>query len=333
MKLLETIPGDDNFRIYSDVLRNLDYSPLQLKTKSTAIENEFLHTGLVALDDFGNPVGRLAIYNNTHLKYNNLKTFTVGGYECINDLKVSKLLFDKAIEISKLNNVEYLIGPMNGSSWYDYRYSDNYDELFFSEVFHKDYYINHFILNEFNVIGRYYSSIDENLEIKHNTIEREKELTAEGITFRNIDFKNYEKELELIYDLCEVAFINNFLFTPISKPAFLEKYKSLIHFLKEELIILAFDKSGNLIGFILSFDDIYSNTNKRLIVKTLARHPDRKWMGLGNILSDKIQKFAIEKQYHSIIHSFMYNEGNSVNLSKKYSTKLFKNYNLYGKEI
>lgn len=333
MRIIEINPKDNDFHLFSEVMLQLDYLPAQLKTKSFDLQNEFLHNLLVVLDDYDKPVGRLAIYNNPQLQYKNLHSYAIGGYECINDLNVSKLLFDKTFEMAKADNVQYLLGPMNGSTWFDYRYADHHDELFFSEVYHKDYYKNHFIQNGFDVIGSYYSSIDEILEVKNNTLGRELELTSDGLIFRNIDLNNYETELENIYNLCELAFKENFLFTSLSKRVFMDKYKSLIHFLNEELIIMAFDGSGNLVGFIFTFDDIYSTNKKKLVVKTLARHPDRKWMGLGNILSDKIQNLAVAKNYGSLIHSFMHNDGHSINLSKKYSSKPFKNYYLYGKKI
>jgi hypothetical protein len=42
---------------------------------------------------------------------------------------------------------------------------------------------------------------------------------------------------------------------------------------------------------------------------------------------------ALQKQYKSIIHSFMYEEGTSSNMSKNFSGSVFKNYVLYGKEL
>lgn len=236
---------------------------------------------------------------------------------------------------AKKQGAQILIEPMNGSTWDSYRFSVHHDHPnFFLEPYHHLYYNDHFSNNGFDIIARYFSSIETNLNFDNPAIaEREIELKKAGVTFRNINLQKYEEELENIFHFNAIAFRSNFLYTPITKNEFIKKYAKTQGLIDPEFVILAEDAERNLIGYFFCIIDFYNKKEKSLIVKTAARHPDKNWSGTGHIIGRMICHRALQKQYQSIIHSFMYEEGTSSNMSKNFLGSIFKNYVLYGKEL
>jgi hypothetical protein len=96
---------------------------------------------------------------------------------------------------------------------------------------------------------------------------------------------------------------------------------------------LAEDSEGNLLGYFFCIQDFYNQKEKSLILKTIARHPDKKWAGLGHVIGNQIYRKAVEQGFQTVIHAFMFDEGYSTTISKNFSGERFKNYHLYGKQI
>ena len=224
---------------------------------------------------------------------------------------------------------------MNGSTWDDYRFSlNNEHPNFFLEPWHHIYYNEQFKEAGFAEISRYISLLDEEMNFEDKLAEkREKEMQAEGIIFRPADMNNFEGELVAIHDFCLEAFKDNFLFTPITQESFLSKYLKIEKIINPEYFIIAEDKNKNILGFIFAIDDLFNTDKKTLIIKTVARHPSRKYYGMGNILGKKIYDIAKKNKYDSVLHAFMIDDGLSKNISRKFSGKAYKQYALYGMAI
>lgn len=305
---------------------------LRLKQKD-GINKEYVYKTLVALHN-NTPSARLVIYNNPHLKYDGAKAVCIGNFESVDNIIVSNALFSKAFEIIKTElNIPLIIGPMNGSTWDNYRFSVHHHfPNFFLEPHHHLYYNNLFEEAGFTTLANYISSVDTSLYLDSNRITPLKEkFQAMDVIIRSIDVNNFETELEKVYHLSIEAFKNNFLYTPISLASFMEKYTAIKPLMKPELILMAEDKNKNLIGFMFSVNDLYNTSEKSLIVKTIARKNEKKYSGLGALLAYEIIKTAKENKYSSVIHAFMFEEATSLGLSEKFTGKVFKNYKMYRK--
>ena len=88
-----------------------------------------------------------------------------------------------------------------------------------------------------------------------------------------------------------------------------------------------------MIGYFFGFHDFYSKTQKRLILKTMARKNEDKYKGLGSILSKKIMEVAKKNNYQCILHAFLEEKNQSRKISEKFSGEKFRIYKLYYKEI
>ncbi len=333
-EIAELKPDDPAFDLFLNFPKEIyPADSLRFRIPET-INYEYLETCFVLLIS-GKVQARAALYHNVHLNYQHKKAYCIGNYEAVNDKDTAAAMLQHICTEAKKRGSQFLIGPMNGSTWDPHRFSvhHNYPN-FFLEPYHHLYYNEHFLDSGFDIIARYFSSIETDLQINNPAVaERENELKRAGITFRNINLQEYEKELEKIFYFNAVAFKSNFLYTPINKDVFIKKYAETKGLIDPEFVILAEDAEGNLIGYFFCINDFFNKKEKSLIVKTVARHPDRKWTGTGHVMANMICARALQKQYQSIIHSFMYEEGTSVTMSKKFSPAIYKNYVLFGKDL
>lgn len=333
-EIIALMPGEDRFHLFEHLPRSLYPEKSFPLYSSQPVNKEFISACYI-LTDNGNVKARCALYSNPFLYFKSKKTACIGNYECVNDDSVSKKLLARVTNDARNLGNTFLVGPMNGSTWDNYRFSVNHDHpLFFTEHYHHLYYNQQFINNEFEVIATYFSSIDKEVKSDNPTLlELEENFKLSGVSFRNIDMDHYEDELEKIYELNIIAFRNNFLYTPISKQAFIKKYYETKKYIDPEIVMLAEDEEKNLIGYFFCLNDIYNNLEKSIIVKTVARHPDKKWSRIGHVMGNIMYRTIMKKEYKSIIHSFMYREGTSTGISKNFYGQDFKEYLLYGKKL
>jgi hypothetical protein len=328
------------------ISQNIDFGQLAAFAKSLypadsirqqqqeSFNHVYLHAILIA-EENGAIQARLAIYHNPHLMYEGKKVIAIGNYEAIDNQVIAKEILAKAEEIAHSLGGEILLGPMNGSTWDSYRFSADHDTPnFFLEPFHHLYYNKHFTENGFSRFATYFSSKDTTLAFDNpQVLERKLELEAQGMTIRTVDLANFKAELELLYDFNGFAFQKNFLYTPIDKESFVAKYMPIQKLVQPDFVLLAEDKNKELLSYFFCVPDFYNINEKSLIIKTIARHPDKKWYGLGHVLGNEIYRNAAAKGYQSIIHAFMYDAGFSTTITQNFSGERYKDYYLYIKEL
>ena len=331
IKIIQTMPGDDSFVHFKTVpsqiynRKELDFFQLH------QLEKEFLKVCLVVLDN-ETPKARVGIYFNPYLKSDGKVVAALGAYECVDKEKYWKLILKESIQVCKENGASLIIGPMSGSTWNDYRFMDNVnaqEDVFFGEAYNSLAYPSHFRALGFKRAASFYSFIDKNPEFRGIAVEESKlSFENKGIKFRPIDIKVYRSELKKIHKFCNEAFSDNFLFSPITQEQFLDKYIPLQKILDPRFVFLA-EHNNELIGVVLCFHDYYSETKKRLVIKTLARKKEKQYSGIGKMLSHMAVKNAREHGYEYIIHALMHGDNFSLHLSKNSMGKEFKNYSLF----
>ena len=321
-KHIETFPGEKNF----DVFLSLNEIT---GGKSTPVMPH-LKTCFILLKD-NKPVGRCALYDNPGIRYEHQRTAILGSFECISDLEVAGHLINSALEWCKAHSFEYLIGPMEGSTWENHRFFDSFDQpAFLSETSHPNYYLDFFRANGFGQLAAYMSMLEEPIQVDHSVLRNVgNKISQHGINIRNIDTDKLDEELIKIARFSNKSFENNFLFTPIDPTYFVEKYQSLKSLIKPEFAFIA-EKKGQMVGLIFGFPD---KERDAFVLKTLAKNNVEETKGLGILLTNLLAKAALQNGFTRFIHAFMIQDNNSLQMSKVRQSTVYRNYSLYGRSV
>ena len=256
----------------------------------------------------------------------------IGFFEAENNIDAVKFLFDEIKKYALNKGYNYIIGPINGSTWKKYRVtlpSDN--PPFLLDNYNKPYYAELFEQCGFETISNYTSSVCKNLDRDYSRLDKfEKIFEQKGVKIRKFDPNNFEADIRKIYEVSIKSFVNNFLYSPIEFDEFYKMYEPVKMFLNPEWVLLAENENNDPIAFIFGFDNLYDRTQKSLIIKTLAQIPDYKYKGIGSYLTEFMHKKAYQAGYNKIIHALMHESNVSSNILKG---EIYHKYKLYGVKL
>lgn len=304
-------------------------SELNLKLDS-AFQGTYLHTNIGILKN--DTIAAFAsIFVNTGIDFNPIAT--IGNFESINDFEVSKLLFQTIESYVEKLNINFIIGPMNGSTWEKYRLTRSSSHpLFFSEEPFPSYYANHFEQNGYRINHTYISNkqtIFQPSEEQKVWLERYK--FENKLIFNYLDKESYISQLPRIHEFCNLCFKENNLFSPISKIDFVKKYTQLEALIHPISVLLVENAERTILGLLLTIPNYYSRNE--LIVKTMAVHPEFRSRGLANAFGIELMNTASNHQFETIIHAFMHDDNHSKKVSEKYHGEIIREYILYTKDL
>lgn len=258
----------------------------------------------------------------------------IGHYDAINEESAIALLNHAFAQLRKYN-CEVAVGPIDGNTWRRYRfiYERGEEPVFFLEPNNPEHYPRHFLLAGFQPLANYFSALNKNLALrdpKADTIENK--FKEEGISLRPFSVQNSKADLGAIFQLSLQSFKSNYLYSPITEDEFMEKYQALLPMIKANFLLMAED-NDTLVGYVLALPN-YNEGHKpeTIILKTVARHSERKYAGLGRYLVDKVQKEAFENGYSRVIHALMIDQNVSGKISSCYALPIRK-YTLYSRQL
>lgn len=276
------------------------------------------------------PAARLCLYLNPAIGGGT--TLLFGNLECINDTAVFERLMQEVTHYAKANFYTSITGPINGSTWDEYRLPiTRFGTQFITDLPQPDYYRNLLLQSGFAISQQYFTYTSP-IQPKTTNAAFIQRIQKDGITVRTIDLNHYEVELEKLYSLCNIAFANNVFYSPVSKADFLKKYSQVKSLLRADFVWIAEDKQGVIQTFIFCLPDPYQND--RLVMKTIARNiRNRQSAGLVSYLADIIYNHAHAAGFRHILHAFMHGSNRSKVLSEKYNGQVFKEYALFTKNL
>lgn len=318
------------------------YSEKELKFKREEhFSKEFLK-GVYFVKNEEEIKGYFALYQNPNLKYKGKTTLCIGNYECVDDVEISFQIVDFCRQKAKQLEAEFLIAPMNGSTWNEYRFLDfdtnesleqSLEKAFFLEPIHQKYYANQFLEANFEPISSYFSFLDTEMNYGNTeTLKQKKRLENENVIIRNIDIENFETELERLFPFVSELFKDNFLYTSISLESFKDKYLPIKPLIHPNYVLMA-EHKNEVVGFIFCYPNIYSTNQKQLVCKTIGRHHNDFYKGLGHVMTHKVARQAKKDGFSAFIHAFMIKDSLSSELSSYFAKHKHRTYTLYGMEI
>lgn len=225
--------------------------------------NLFLKNNPVALHvcyEGKTPVGRIsAIINEDHLRCHSDKTAFFGSFECVPDGRVAGMLLERAESWVKERGAEALRGPttfsLNNISGL---LVEGFEESpFVMMPYNFSYYENLLLESGFSPSMNFfaYEVTDDSIRFSSIMGRLEKRLNELGIRIRTLDTDNLEREAEIIEELFNNAWRENWGFTPVTKEEAWEDMIRVKPFLKPDLVFIA-EYLGQPVAFSLSLPDI-----------------------------------------------------------------------------
>lgn len=269
--------------------------------------------------------GSVSLYDNPFIKHNGQDVLLFGNVAATHEEELA-MLMRKAEEVAQQQGKQYIIGPVNGSTWNDYRLPLNEAKVLFSgELTQPLFYATLLQENGYEILHRYFSAVSSITEKEYAGIQQ-----PEGIIIRGINTDDLTTDLQKLYPLCAAAFSENVLFSPIDEATFVEKYLQYAALLNSDFVLVA-EQNNNIIAFVFAYPDMMDS--KRMVMKTIARHPLHRVPGLIDNMIKIVLKNAAEKGYTEIVHAFMHEANRSVMISERYNGSIIREYGLFIKSI
>jgi GNAT superfamily N-acetyltransferase len=349
--------GDKNWvePLRFDVKNNLD-------TKKNPFYKHSKLSLWLALSD-KKVIGRVAgIINDNHNSFHNEKTGFFGFFECIDDKRVASALFSAVEEFCRNEGMNLIRGPVSPSTNdecgllvdgfdkppvmlmpYNPQY---YEDLILSSGFEKAKDLYAFWISS-EVIN------DEKMMMKLSRIA-EMIKKRENITYRNINMKDFNNEVQKVKDVYNDAWSKNWGFVQLTDDEINHLAKNLKMVVDPETVHFA-ERDGQPIGFSLALPDInqaIKGLNGKLFPFGIFRFlANKKKINRLRVLimgvKKEYQKMGIDAGfYHDVIQAGKRNNYVGAEISwvlednfamkqtaEKLGAKVYKTYRIYDKKL
>lgn len=222
----------------------------------------------VAVRD-GKDVGRIAaITNRAHEEFHDEKIGFYGFYEAINDIEVSKALFRSVAETLQAKGYSEFRGPMNPSTNHEcgllVRGQSQHPTIM--TTWNPLYYLEHHEklgLEKDKDTVAYFLPTDKKMSLPKKVFDYSEKLKADGnFRFRDFDLKNFDRDVEICYDIYNSAWEKNWGFFPMTREEFQFMAKEMKMVLDPKFAFIA-EKDGKPAGFMLGLPD-FNHIFKRI---------------------------------------------------------------------
>jgi ribosomal protein S18 acetylase RimI-like enzyme len=256
----------------------------------------------------------------------------VGWYEAT-DGEAGTNLLGEAVAALYRSGADRVIGPLDGSTWQRYRLllpdesaRVDVEPPFLGEPTNPAEYPLHFAAAGFAPHLEYESRIVDRPAASPEAAAARERLLVRGIRVEGIDPSAFDRTIAEIHGLTHLAFAENPYFTPLDPAAFGAMYAAVRPLVDPALVRLARDAEGHLLGFVFAYVDPY--VRGRVVLKTLASHPDARGLGLGGVLTDEVNA-AAGARGAAVIHALMQVTNFSRRISARSESRLLRSYRLY----
>ncbi len=259
------------------------------------------------------------------------------GHFAAADPETAGALLDAACAELRAQGRTLAVGPMDGNTWRAYRFmtDDCAFPRFALEPWNPSEWPRWWEANGFAPFQTYQSALEARMESADPRLPGlEARLAAAGVTLRMLDLADFEGELARIFEISESAFVGNVLYTPLPKDEFLAMYEKVRPYAKPPLVWIG-EQGSRPVGFVFCVPDLLQAQRGEpvdtLIVKTLAKVPDKALAGLGKLLLARVQKEAKALGFTKAIHALMHDANRSATMGE--DAKVIRRYTLYSKAL
>lgn len=263
------------------------------------------------------------------------------GHFAATDPGTATTLLDAACAELAARGCTLAVGPMDGNTWRSYRFMTDACGFprFALEPWNPAEWPRWWEASGFAPFQTYQSALEARMASEDPRLpELERKLAAAGVAMRPLDLGDFDGELARIFEISESAFAANVLYTPLPKAEFLAMYAKVKPYAHPRLVWLAEQATAERtrpVGFVFCVPDLLQAQGGRqpdtLIVKTLAKVPDRGLGGLGKLLLAHVQREAQALGFTKAIHALMHDANRSATLGE--DATVIRRYTLYAKAL
>jgi GNAT superfamily N-acetyltransferase len=208
----------------------------------------------------GQVVGRVAaIVDRNHNRFHEENAGFFGFFECINDIDVARALLSKAREWTFARGATFLRGPVNPSTNYECAMLiDGFDSTpMVMMTYNPRYYpelMERLGLTKAKDLYAYLSNANT-IDMKKIGRVADKVLKTNGVRVRPINMKDFQKDVERVWEVYGAAWMRNWGFIPMTREEFFLMGKEMKMILKPDLVLIG-EVGNRVVGFALALPDV-----------------------------------------------------------------------------
>ena len=308
----------------------------------------------------GQDVGRIqAIVNHKHNEFHKEDIGFYGFFEAIDNKDVFSELFKVAEDYVKSLGKTEIRGPVNPSTNYTVgTLVDGFDDdpqimMTYNPAYHKEQTEACGYLKSKDLLA-YSLNLDfEMPEVIQKIAARTEK--KQKITYRKVEMKKWKQETELMWDIYNSAWEENWGFIPMLKEEWDHTCKDLKSVVDPRLVLIC-EVDGEPAGFVVALPDFNQalkqvpngkllpfgilkllNAKKymnRVRVLTMGVKSEFRKIGLDSILYTKSQQMCVDAGYNEVEMSWILED--NINMNKpliRMGAKPYKTYRVYSKSL
>lgn len=253
------------------------------------------------------------------------------GHFASNDVEHSTQLLSALAHEAARAGRSRVLAPIDGSTWRSYRVvaESTGRDPFFLEPQTPSYWEAHLTAAGFRRAEMYASLELTDLAPFAAPDAYGAELAAAGITVRDFDMRNFDKDLVKLHALSLSAFAANPYYAPLPLEEFAAMYRPAV-FLYEPGLALIAERNNEALGFIFAYRD--GPQKSCTVLKTIAVSPSIREAGLARHLTGRVLARAHDLGCASVIFALMHERNKSFSWAARHG-KIFRRYALLAKDL
>jgi GNAT superfamily N-acetyltransferase len=225
-----------------------------------------------------------------------------GYYECIENSEAAEMLMESAATWLRNKGMKIMRGPWSFvSQEWGLVIEGFVPPPVLMAPYNPSYYESHMVsfnLHKIKDLLVYYLSVKEGYTIPDRIMTMTDDVAQRyGISVRNVDMKNYDKDVQHVIDLSNKSLINNWGYTSVTKAEAEAVARDLKPILQPKGVIFAEDKEGNPVGFAIALPDV-----NKLLKGLNGRLFPFGWLklllGLSKLCSYRLFALGVLPEYH-----------------------------------
>lgn len=267
----------------------------------------------------------------------------IGWYECSESFDTHQNLMTSIFNWFKKNNCNNINGPINGSTWSNYRFNlDSAIPKFPGEPFQPTYYVDFWRKSGFTESLKYVSEIPSRSIIRPSTRAKIEERLAEyNLRLANFPLKIDDVLKEDLLSFYLSCFKTNPFFTIVEEGCYSKLTEKLEQVIDRSLSFIIFNQENKPIAVFVGYKDLYKEFRSGeerqediFVIKTIATKPEYQNYQIATTMVNLIHNLAYEKGIDKIVHAMMYQKGLTATVgSNKFNAEKYSSYALFNFDL